>query len=90
MEVLTTDKGLLTNTSPTGTQYVVEYWPANNALWRIRSTNKSGPEVAELAGTYTSQAKGQAALTRYLISQWAYAESVEAKLAKKRQGGTTV
>ena len=79
VEVLTSAKGLMENISPTGAKYVVEHWPANNALWRIRSTNKTGPEAAEVSGTYTSAARAQQHLTKYLTELWAMSDAVEAK-----------
>lgn len=83
IEVLTSKKGLLENISPTGVKYVVEYWPANNALWRIRSTNKQGIEVFELSGTFTSAARAQVVLTKYLERQWAMSDAATAKSKAK-------
>lgn len=79
VEVLTRKKGLLENTSPTGVKYIVEQVPAGQSLYRIRSVNKTGPEVLELSGMHTSPARAQTVLTRYLNEQWDFSDSVAAK-----------
>lgn len=84
VEVLTRAKGLLNNISPTGVQYVIEPVPTGQALYRIRSKNKTGPEVIDLAGTFTSVSKAQTILTKYLNEVWEYSDSVAAKSKSKR------
>jgi hypothetical protein len=69
-EVLTRARGLIDNISPTGVKYIVEDCKHNPAIKQIRSTNKTGPEVLELSGHWTSNSKAQTALTRYLIKFW--------------------
>jgi hypothetical protein len=86
IEVMTSKKCLLENVSPTGTKYVIEFWPANNALYRIRSVNKNGPEIAELAGTFTSSTRAQMVLTKYLVEQWAMSDAVTARNKSKQNG----
>lgn len=84
-EVLTSTKGLLENISPTGTKYVIEPWPANNALVRIRSVHGGG-EIADLAGTHTSVKRAQIVLTEWLRKQWAMSDAVAAKSKSKQNG----
>jgi len=84
-EILTRAKGLFDNISPTGTKYVVEPWPSNNALYRIRSVNKPGFEVLELSGHFTSAARAQSTLTKFLTDRWNESDEVADKNRVKRE-----
>lgn len=85
VEILTRTKGLLDNISPTGVKYIVEQFPSNNALWRIRSLNKTGPEILELSGHFTASARAQAVLTRYLNRQWDMSDEIAEKHKTKKE-----
>lgn len=84
VEVLNRTKGLIENISPTGTKYVVEPWPTNPALYRIRSTNKTGPEVVDLAGHFTGAKRAQTVLTKYLLEQWEMSDNTASKMRREK------
>lgn len=81
VKLLTSIDGVLANISPTGIKYNIFPVEHNNAMWRV-SANCQLP--ISLAGYFTSEARAQVAVTRFLAAKWADSDEIAAKHKSKR------
>lgn len=82
VKVLNRVDGLTENIGPTGVKYDVVLVKGGNMLFNIKASLGTPP--AYIAGTYTSAARAQTELTRFLVTRWNESDEVADKAARKR------
>lgn len=83
VEVLDRTKGLLGNISPTGTKYSVVLIKGGNMLYQIKMSSGSLP--VNLSGWYTSEARAQTDLTKFLTDRWNESDEASDKAAARKR-----
>jgi len=81
VKVLTKENSLIDNTSPTGQKYKISNVQATTLFQIVQEGGAGGRLPFDLAGHYTSAAKAQTVLTKFLLKFWAQSDAKVKKSA---------